>query len=153
AFFLLSANVAIFTLLWYPVYSQASKFIIASALLLPNLGFLTSYIVAKIFGQSHQRALTIGVETGCQNIPCVLSIILFSFTDKQVIADLIVFPALFGLISIALMLLGMVSYKLWKRCCSRQEKYSEDNIENGALLLKQKNIPVVKSKTKPSGDD
>merc|ERR1719423_413945 len=70
-------------ILYWRVFLLATPLILLVAALLPLVGFCLAYGMALLLCRSHQICRTIGVETGSQNMPVALSIILLSFPDPQ----------------------------------------------------------------------
>lgn len=105
----------IWLILYWEVFRSATPLIYLAAFLLPVTGFTLAYILSKLLCQNHKICRTIGIETGSQNMPVALSIILLSFTDPLVKAQMIIFPTLYGITLLLEVFLGIGVFQLWKR--------------------------------------
>jgi BASS family bile acid:Na+ symporter len=70
--------------------------IYAASILLGLCGFLFGFFFAKLARQNDRRAMTIALETGIQNGPLGIAIVLFSF-PKEVQDPILLVPALYSL--------------------------------------------------------
>lgn len=85
--------------------------VIAAGLGLPTLGYLFGGLVAKLFKQANADALTIGIETGFQNVS--LAILFLSFILDQPMADLtVVVPIAIGLLGAIPLIITLVVQKV-----------------------------------------
>ncbi|CAM1310931.1 Uncharacterised protein r2_g2132 [Pycnogonum litorale] len=64
-------------------YIFASWKVWVAAWLLPSLSTGLGYAAAYLFRQSHQRCRTIAFETGSQNIPLTMAVLLLTFSGKD----------------------------------------------------------------------
>ncbi|XP_076035936.1 ileal sodium/bile acid cotransporter-like isoform X2 [Oratosquilla oratoria] len=65
---------------WHVVIKSNLRVVMAAAAI-PIGSVSLGYVVAKIFCSTHKVARTIGIETGCQNIPVTMNVIVLSFSD------------------------------------------------------------------------
>ncbi|KAJ8378150.1 hypothetical protein AAFF_G00247880 [Aldrovandia affinis] len=65
--------------------------LLASAALMPLIGFLFGYLVSMVFRINEQGRRTISIETGCQNIQLCVTILKVAFAP-EVIGPLFLFP-------------------------------------------------------------
>lgn len=70
--------------------------IFISSIALGLCGFLLGFGIAKILKQTNKRAMTICLETGIQNGPLGVAIVLFSF-PKELQDDILIVPVLYSL--------------------------------------------------------
>ncbi|XP_064114772.1 ileal sodium/bile acid cotransporter-like [Macrobrachium nipponense] len=106
-------------ILYWDVFVMASPFVYATAVLLPLTGFLLAYTLAKLLCQNHQVCRTIGIETGSQNMPVAASVILLSFHDPWIRAQILMFPTLYGVMLLSEVFVGISSFQLYKRHCAK----------------------------------
>ncbi|KAK8726832.1 hypothetical protein OTU49_010081 [Cherax quadricarinatus] len=123
-------GVLIIFVIWVILYGRsfviATPLIYAAAFLLPITGFTLAYAIAKLTCRSHKVCRTIGIETGCQNMPVALSVISLSFPEHKTRAQIVIFPTLYGLILILEVFLGIFSFKMYMKRCSSQDQPDVD---------------------------
>ncbi|XP_071546605.1 ileal sodium/bile acid cotransporter-like [Panulirus ornatus] len=114
------ASVVAFILFWEAI-KMVTPLVVLASLLLPFLGFIFAYCLAKVSCQSHRMARTIGIETGSQNMAVAATIIILSFSDPVVTAQVILFPSMYALTILLEAFLGIGLFTLYKR------KFSKDD--------------------------
>jgi bile acid transporter len=67
------------------------------AICLGLLGITIAYLIARAIRLHPMNARTVGLETGIQNGPLAIAIILLSFPDSPVLGGLLIVPALYSL--------------------------------------------------------
>jgi bile acid transporter len=67
------------------------------SILLGLLGISIAYTIAKAIGLHPANARTVGLETGIQNGPLAIAIVLLTFSDSPVLGTLLLVPALYSL--------------------------------------------------------
>jgi bile acid transporter len=86
--------------------------IYAASIGLGLFGFFLGMLFAKILKQSNRRALTISLETGIQNGPLAMAIVLFSF-PKEMQDSVLLIPALYSLFIVISSAILTVFYRRW----------------------------------------
>lgn len=86
--------------------------IYGASLLLGLCGFLLGYGFAKLARQNDRRAITIALETGIQNGPLGIAIVLFSF-PKEVQDQILLVPALYSLFIVLSSAAVTVYFRKW----------------------------------------
>ncbi|KAG0725449.1 Ileal sodium/bile acid cotransporter [Chionoecetes opilio] len=109
------AGVVIWSILYWQVFVTATPLLYLAAILLPLVGFIFAFTLAKLACQNNKIGRTIGVETSSQNISVAASIILLSFQGTEVKGELILFPTLYGVFLISEAVLGILAFQLYKR--------------------------------------
>ncbi|XP_042876818.1 ileal sodium/bile acid cotransporter-like isoform X2 [Penaeus japonicus] len=133
----------IWMILYWEVFRRATPLIYAAAFLLPVTGFTLAYVLSKALCQNNKTCRTIGIETGSQNMPVALSIILLSFKEPLVKAQMIIFPTLYGITLLLEVFLGIGVFQLWKKKCSSEEDgdypmtHTAKIVEGGTLAEKE----------------
>jgi len=129
-------------ILYWRVFLLATPLILLVAALLPLVGFCLAYGMALLLCRSHQICRTIGVETGSQNMPVALSIILLSFPDPQTKGAILVFPTLYALVMCAEVFVGIAGFHLWRRRRQQQCPKEQEALhwEKEALALTVTNL-------------
>ncbi|XP_022082397.1 ileal sodium/bile acid cotransporter-like [Acanthaster planci] len=104
--------------------------------ILPFLGYVFGYLFALALRRPHAECRTISFETGAQNIGLALALLLVTFEDSELLADMFVIPSLFGpfLLFNAMVLVGL--YLAWKRWCGSIDKAegAEDHREEAVQM-------------------
>ena len=113
-----------FISLRFPYMYYASWEIYVGAFVLPFVGFLFGYIVAAICRQDAVRCRTIALETGIQNFPLCMTILILTFT-KEVFAQISLFPLLYGITCIICSLMFLILYKLIQNVKINRQKERE----------------------------
>ncbi|XP_076101726.1 ileal sodium/bile acid cotransporter-like [Mytilus galloprovincialis] len=108
----------------FPYMYLASWKIYIAALILPFAGFLFGYVVAMICRQDPVRCRTIALETGIQNFPLCMTLLLLTFS-KEIFAQISLFPLLYGVTCIVCSLAFLGIYKIVKKVNSTREKKEE----------------------------
>jgi bile acid transporter len=67
------------------------------AIILGFLGITIAYLIAKGVKLHPMNARTVGLETGIQNGPLAIAIVLLSFSGSPVLGELLIVPALYSL--------------------------------------------------------
>lgn len=67
------------------------------AIVLGLAGITIAYLIAKGVRLHPMNARTVGLETGIQNGPLAIAIVLLSFSDSPVLGELLIVPALYSL--------------------------------------------------------
>lgn len=86
--------------------------IYAASLCLGLFGFGLGLIFAKLLKQANRRALTISLETGIQNGPLALAIVLFSF-PKEIQDSVLLIPVLYSLFIVISSSILTVYFRRW----------------------------------------
>uniref|UniRef100_T1II40 Ileal sodium/bile acid cotransporter n=1 Tax=Strigamia maritima TaxID=126957 RepID=T1II40_STRMM len=112
-----------------------------SAFILPILGFSFGFIWARVFKMSYKDARTVAFETGSQNVPLALTIILLSFPfDKQ--KEMAPIPLLFAIFIHIEAIIGCLLYWWWKNQkklhAEKKEKPEAETRENEKMLVEHK---------------
>lgn len=108
----------------FPYMYYASWKIYIAAFILPFAGFLFGYVVAVVCRQNPVRCRTIALETGIQNFPLCMTLLLLTFS-KQIFAQISLFPLLYGVTCIICSLGFLGIYKIVKKVKSTREKNKE----------------------------
>lgn len=80
----------------FDILKSATLNIYAAAILLGLCGFILGYIFSKIVGLSERQSRTVSLETGIQNTPVTMAIIIASFPANEQAAYLLL-PMLYAL--------------------------------------------------------
>lgn len=104
----------------WPVY--------AGAIGLGLCGFLVGYAFARLVRQDGRRARTIALETGIQNGPLGVLIVLLTFKDSQQ-QDVLLIPVLYSLFIV----LTSAAVTVWFRRITTREEQARENAKIGAL--------------------
>ena len=91
-------------------------------------GFAIGYAFARVVRQDKRRARTIALETGIQNGPLGVLIVLLSFSGTQQ-QEVLLIPVLYSL----LIVLTSSAVTVWFRRISVREELARDNAKIGAL--------------------
>ena len=105
----------------FPFMYYASWRIYIGAIVLPFAGFLFGYIVARICRQDHVRCRTIALETGIQNFPLCMTLLILTFS-KSMFAQIALFPLLYGVTCILCSLVFLAIYKIVQKVQSRRDR-------------------------------
>nr|XP_045607583.1 solute carrier family 10 member 6-like isoform X2 [Procambarus clarkii] len=128
----------IWLILYWNMFVIATTLIYAVAFILPVIGFILAYILAKLTCRSNKMARTIAIETSSQNIPVALSVIALSFPQPLVKGQILIFPTLYGIILLLEAFFGIMGYQLYKRrCSSPSDDTSTANVEEGPQGVKE----------------
>ncbi|XP_042228391.1 solute carrier family 10 member 6-like isoform X2 [Homarus americanus] len=127
---------------------NANPGFVGAAALVPFLGFAVAYIAAKIVCFSHKVCRTVAIETGCQNMSVALSIMFISFTDRQILGKLVIFPILYGVCQLAEIFTGIAIFHLWRYT----QKRRGDN-ESPDDLVKMEQQQLDHNKEAEANDD
>ncbi|MEP5763330.1 MAG: bile acid:sodium symporter family protein [Halieaceae bacterium] len=76
-----------------------------ASILLGPIGFLLGYLIARLLGLGSPQRRAVSLETGIQNIPLAMAIILISFPN-EIQHDVLVVPIFYGITITPLALLG-----------------------------------------------
>ena len=91
-------------------------------------GFAIGYAFARLVRQDKRRSRTIALETGIQNGPLGVLIVLLSFSGTQQ-QEVLLIPVLYSL----LIVLSSSAVTVWFRRISMREELARDNAKIGAL--------------------
>ena len=69
----------------------------AVSILLGMLGISIAYAIAKAIGLHPANARTVGLETGIQNGPLAIAIVILTFSDSPALGSVLLVPALYSL--------------------------------------------------------
>ena len=105
----------------WPVY--------AGAIGLGLCGFLVGYAFARLVRQDRRRARTIALETGIQNGPLGVLIVLLTFKDSQQ-QEVLLIPVLYSLFIV----LTSAAVTVWFRRITTREEQARENAKIGALV-------------------
>ncbi len=86
--------------------------IYAASICLGLFGFVLGLFFAKLLKQSNRRAMTISLETGIQNGPLAIAIVLFSF-PKEMQDSIMLIPVLYSLFIVISSAMLTVFYRKW----------------------------------------
>ncbi len=103
-----------------------------ASFILPLLGYVFGYLLGFILRRPHSECRTICFETGAQNIGLALTLLLVTFSDSDLLKEMLIFPSLYGpfLILHACLIIGI--YLTWQKWhVRRQDKLP--NKEEGSL--------------------
>ena len=67
-----------------------------SAAVLPLLGYVIGYGLARILRQSHRKCRAIAFETGSQNASLALTLTALTFADSPLFYDMLFYPSLYA---------------------------------------------------------
>ncbi|KAJ8399075.1 hypothetical protein AAFF_G00414540 [Aldrovandia affinis] len=96
------------------IWSVLSPQIMATASLLPMIGFMLGYILSTLFRLPEACRRTVAMETGCQNIQLCSTILKVTF-PIEVIGALFLFPVVYILFQIIESLILITIYRCYKR--------------------------------------
>ncbi|MEP4147626.1 MAG: bile acid:sodium symporter family protein [Halioglobus sp.] len=85
-----------------------------AALLLGPIGFLLGYLAGRLLGLTSPGRRAVSLETGVQNIPLAIAIVLISFPG-EIQAEVLAVPILYGIIIAPLAALGAVFLRRYDR--------------------------------------
>ena len=123
--------IAISSYLYPQMYSSGWQIWFASGLL-PVLGLTIGYASSSIFCLPHASRRAIAIETGCQNVALCLTLVSVSY-GADVFLKVLVFPALFGTLGLAIILVLVGLYhihKILRRRLSENKLMSPDKIDS-----------------------
>jgi BASS family bile acid:Na+ symporter len=100
----------------------------AGAIGLGLCGFLVGYAFARLVRQDGRRARTIALETGIQNGPLGVLIVLLTFTGTQQ-QEVLLIPVLYSLFIV----LTSAAVTVWFRRITTREELARDAAKIGAL--------------------
>ena len=130
------AVIGISSYLYPQMYSSPWQLWLAS-MMLPIFGLTIGYASSSIFCLPHSSRRAIAIETGCQNVALCLTLISVSYAP-DVFLKVLVFPELYGVTGLSIMLVLVVIYQIHKRLrrqlnndtltteiemCSKQDQY------------------------------
>ena len=128
----------------YPqMFSSSWQLWLASALL-PALGLTFGYTASSIFCLPHASRRAIAIETGCQNVALCLTLVSISY-GADVFLKVLVFPELFGVVGLAIVLNLVGLYQLQKIVRRRLGL-------NGKDLMKNNEIEMDKCESKTNAE-
>jgi bile acid transporter len=104
----------------FPVY--------AGSIGLGLLGFAMGYGLSRLLRQDTRRSRTIALETGIQNGPLAVLIVVLSFTGAQQ-QEVLLIPVLYSL----MIVLSSSAVTIWFRRITTREELARDNAKIGAL--------------------
>jgi bile acid transporter len=93
------------------------------------IGFALGYALSRALRQDRRRARTIAMETGIQNAPLAILIVVLTFTGKRQEAVLLI-PALYALFIV----LTSTVVMLWCRAITTREELTRDAAKIGAVV-------------------
>ncbi|KAK8401666.1 hypothetical protein O3P69_001057 [Scylla paramamosain] len=117
------SSIVIWIILYWRVFVIATPLLYLAAILLPPIGFIFTFLLAKLTCRDNKTARTIGIETSSQNMPFAMSIILLSFTGIELKGQLLLFPTLYGVFLTSEAMLGITVYQMYKKFCKKSEDY------------------------------
>lgn len=129
---LVVASAAMLLSIYWKVLLNADLRLLAAAALLPGGGCLIAYIVAKIICFSHKVCRTIGIETGCQNMPVATNIMLLSFQNPKVRVQLVTFPLLYAICQLSMIFVFIGLFHLYRFWWGRSSE------EDEAVVIRRK---------------
>uniref|UniRef100_A0A3Q0RTN3 Hepatic sodium/bile acid cotransporter n=1 Tax=Amphilophus citrinellus TaxID=61819 RepID=A0A3Q0RTN3_AMPCI len=97
--------------------------LLATAALMPLIGYSFGYIISAIFRLSQRR--TISMETGCQNIMLCTTILMIAF-PQEVIGPLFLFPTVYILFQLLEAVVLVMLFRCYQRF-TRKEKGKSDS--------------------------
>ncbi|XP_076035722.1 ileal sodium/bile acid cotransporter-like [Oratosquilla oratoria] len=112
---------------WHVIINSNLCVVVAAAVV-PIGSVSLGYAVAKILCSTLKVARTIGIETGCQNVPVVISVIVLSFSEFKTRRQLMVFPTLYSVTLVVEIIALIIVYHCWR--CTRQPA-----VENSKLVV------------------
>jgi BASS family bile acid:Na+ symporter len=112
----------------YPLLLTTPWQIYFGAIGLGVFGFAVGYAFARLVRQDKRRARTIALETGIQNGPLGVLIVLLTFTGTQQ-QEVLLIPVLYSLFIV----LTSSALTVWFRRLSIAEEHARDNAKIGAL--------------------
>ena len=92
------------------------------------VGFAVGYAFARLVRQDPRRSRTIALETGIQNGPLGVLIVLLTFEGARQ-QEVLLIPVLYSLFIV----LSSSAVTIWFRCLSQREEAARDNAKIGAL--------------------
>ena len=102
--------------------------VFAASIALGLAGMALGYFVSRLLRQDGRRARTIAMETGIQNGPLGVLIVVLSFTGTQQ-QEVLLIPVLYSLFIV----LTSSAVTVWFRRISTREELARDNAKIGAL--------------------
>ncbi|MBN3326293.1 NTCP protein, partial [Atractosteus spatula] len=96
------------------VWVVLSPSLIATASLMPLIGYLLGYILSSIFCLNEQCKRTVSMETGCQNIQLCSAILKVAF-PPEVIGPLYLFPLIYILFQSGEAMVLIIAFRCYRR--------------------------------------
>ncbi|XP_077988518.1 ileal sodium/bile acid cotransporter-like [Glandiceps talaboti] len=98
------------------------------AIIYPILAFVVGYGVSSIplFRLKQSQRLTVGFETGCQNVALALAIINLSFPKGPAMLQMMVIPSLFGIFMVLDSLVFVACFRIYIKL--RKRKHTNEDI-------------------------
>ncbi|XP_076035935.1 ileal sodium/bile acid cotransporter-like isoform X1 [Oratosquilla oratoria] len=134
---------------WHVVIKSNLRVVMAAAAI-PIGSVSLGYVVAKIFCSTHKVARTIGIETGCQNIPVTMNVIVLSFSDFKIRGQLVVFPILYAVTLLVEIISLILVYQCWR--CSQQVTVEDTKSVVDNTVLTSVPVPQEASTMNNSSD-
>lgn len=119
----------------YPFMYSAPWNIYLGAFLLPLIGFLFGYIVATIFRMEDAHRRTVSLETGIQNFPLCMTLLVLTF-KTQMFSKIALFPLLYGVTCILTSLLFLCFYRIGEAVKKQRDKkeFSKIALEENQMI-------------------
>jgi len=96
---------------------QIDPLIYVAGLSLAPIGFVLGYLAARTLGLAKAQRCAVSLETGIQNVPLALGIILISF-PPELQSEILVVPILFG---VTMVPMSALAAWLFRASCRRPE--------------------------------
>ena len=114
----------------YQLLAQTPWQVYFGAIGLGVFGFAIGYVFARLVRQDRRRARTIALETGIQNGPLGVLIVLLTFTGTQQ-QEVLLIPVLYSL----MIVLTSSAVTIWFRRIATREELARDRAKIGAALV------------------
>jgi BASS family bile acid:Na+ symporter len=90
---------------------QLAPRVYLAGLLLAPIGFLFGYLGARTLGMATAQRRAVSLETGIQNVPLALAIVMLSF-PTEVQSEVLIVPILYGVAIVPLSALAVWLFRL-----------------------------------------
>ena len=128
---LLCSIVVAFVLIIYmnPTFLFAGWQLWLCAAVLPLIGYIFGYALARILRQSHRKCRTIAFETGSQNVSLAATLTVLTFGDSPLLLDMLFYPLLYACFIYIDSFAIIIPYKLIK-CYLKKGSSKELELSN-----------------------
>ncbi|XP_076035668.1 ileal sodium/bile acid cotransporter-like isoform X2 [Oratosquilla oratoria] len=120
---------------WHVIITSNLRVVVAAAAI-PIGSISLGYAVARIFCSTHKVARTIGIETGSQNVPVALNVIVLTFSELKIRGQLLVFPVLYLMALLAEVTSLIIVYRFWR--CSQHVAVKDTLVDDNTVPIAHK---------------
>ncbi|XP_076023349.1 hepatic sodium/bile acid cotransporter [Genypterus blacodes] len=103
------------------ILAVLSPQLMATAALMPLIGYTFGYILSSIFSLSQSERRTVAMETGCQNIQLCLTILKVAFAP-EVMGPLFLFPMVYACFQLMEAAVLLVLFRCHQRFCAKKKE-------------------------------